>query len=110
MSEFVLLYRSSPEAHRESMGSPARARQPMAKWRAGLTGLTEKEQLKNLGQPLERAGRVVGGNKKMVTDGPYAETKDIIGGYSVVEAKDLDEAAEIASGCPVLHFGGCVEV
>jgi hypothetical protein len=110
MSEFVLLYRSSQEAHKEVMGSPERAQQTMTKWRAWFKEMTDKGQLKSTGQPLERAGKVVGGKKKTVTDGPYAEAKDVIGGYSIIDARDLEQAAQIAAGCPVLDVGGSVEV
>ncbi|MDE2140976.1 MAG: hypothetical protein KGJ84_01020 [Elusimicrobia bacterium] len=71
------------EAHREAMGSPERAQQSMKKWRAWMKDMEDNGHLKSFGQPLERAGKVVGGKKKTVTDGPYAETKDVIGGYSV---------------------------
>ena len=110
MSEFIMLYRRSQEVSRETMGSPEKAQQTMKKWRAWFKDMTDRGQLKNLGQPLEDAGKVVGGGKKSITDGPYAETKDVIGGYSVMEARDLDEAVKIASGCPVIEFGGFVEV
>jgi len=110
MSQFVFLYRSTPEAHNEGMGSPEKAQQSMQKWRAWFKEMTDKGQLKNIGQPLVREGKVVGGKKRLITDGPYAETKDVIGGYSLIEAKDLDEAARIAGGCPVLDLGGSVEV
>ena len=110
MSEFVLLYRRSEQASREMMGSPERAQQSLNKWRAWMKEMGDKGQLKSIGQPLDDGGKVVLGKKKTVTDGPYAETKDIIGGYSVIEARDLDEAAKIASSCPVLEGGGCVEV
>jgi len=53
---------------------------------------------------------VVRGKKKMVTDGPFAESKEVIGGFSIVEAKDIDEAARIAGGCPILDGEGSVEV
>lgn len=110
MSEYILLYRRTHEAHLEAMGSPERAQQTMGKWRAWMKEMTDKGQLKNIGQPLENTGRVVGGKKKTVTDGPYAETKDVVGGFSIIEAKDIDEAARISSGCPVLEFGGSVEI
>ena len=45
-----------------------------------------------------------------VVDGPYTETKEAVGGYYLVEAADAAEAAEIATGCPVLASGGLVEV
>jgi hypothetical protein len=110
MSEFVLLYRNTLEAHKEAMGSPERAQQSMAKWRAWFKKMTDNGQLKAVGQPLERVGKVVGGKKKTVTDGPYAEAKDVVGGYSIIDARDLEQAAQIASGCPVLDVGGSVEV
>ena len=46
----------------------------------------------------------------VVVDGPYAEAKDIIGGYLSIEAKDLNQATELAKGCPILNIGGSVEV
>lgn len=110
MSEFVLLYRDTVEARQQRMGSPDRAQQEMKKWQAWFKDMTEKGQLKTLGQPLDFVGKVIEGTRKMITDGPFSETKDIIGGYSVIEAKDLDEAAQIGSGCPILDSGGKVEV
>jgi len=110
MSEFALLYRSTQEAHRDAMGSPEKAQQSMTKWRAWFKEMADKGQLKSIGQPLERVSSVVAGKKRTITDGPYAEIKDVIGGFSIIEAKDLEQAAKIASACPILEFGGSVEV
>jgi hypothetical protein len=110
MSEYIFLYRSTNEAHKEAMGSPEKAQQSMTKWRAWMNDLDAAGSLKNFGQPLERVGKVVGGTKKTITDGPYAETKDVIGGYSIVEARDLEHAAKLAAGCPILEGGGSVEI
>jgi hypothetical protein len=52
----------------------------------------------------------VNGKQKAITDGPYAEAKDLVGGFSLIEARDLDEAAELSKGCPVLERGGSVEI
>ena len=60
------------------------------------------------GQKLrDRQGKVVrrNGSKDAVTDGPFAEAKEIIGGFFVVDAKTYDEAVSLASGCPHLDFG-----
>ena len=46
----------------------------------------------------------------VITDGPYAEVKEIVGGYLVVKANSLDEAVEMAKACPNLIYGGNVEV
>jgi len=59
---------------------------------------------------LERTGKVVKGNQKSVHDGPYAEAKDVVGGYTLIEAKDLAQAVELSKGCPILEVGGSVEV
>src|ERR1043166_6379689 len=110
MSEFALLYRSTQEAHREAMGSPEKAQQSMTKWRAWFKEMADQGQLKSIGQPLERVGSVVAGKKRTVTDGPYAETKDVIGGFSLTGARERERAAKIAPGCPILELGGWVEV
>ncbi|MCW5605064.1 MAG: YciI family protein [Burkholderiales bacterium] len=62
-------------------------------------------------QPVSMAVTVRGGNgKPAATDGPYAETKEQLGGYHLVECKDLDEALALAKRIPTLPFGGAVEV
>ncbi len=59
------------------------------------------------------AGKVMrpnGGGKVTVTDGPYAESKELIGGYFAISAKDYTEACRIAESCPHLGYGGTIEV
>ena len=106
MSEYVFLYRGNTD---KSKLSPQELQRQMQQWMAWFKELEKKGKLKSIGQPLEREGKVVG-RKKTVTDGPYAETKDVVGGYSVVEARNLDEAAALAAGCPGIETGGFVEV
>ena len=105
MSEFVFLYRGG---NRE--GSPEQMQQVLQKWMAWFKDLAEKGHLKDRGQPLERAGKLVKGKTPTVTDGPFAEAKDVIGGYTLIEARDLDEALELSKGCPILQREGMVEV
>jgi hypothetical protein len=62
-------------------------------------------------QPSSTASTVRGrSGKPVVTDGPFAETKEQLGGYHLVECKDLDEAVSIAKRIPTIPFGGTVEV
>jgi hypothetical protein len=110
MSEFVYLFRVSEADHREHMGTPERAQQSMQRWLGWMRELETKGHLKERGQPLERTGKVVRRKGKMVTDGPYAEAKDLVAGFIVVEARDLAQAAELAEGCPILEGDGAVEV
>ena len=55
----------------------------------------------------DHQGRVVkrNGSKTAVTDGPFAEAKEVIGGFFLLDAKDYDEAIKLADGCPHLDFG-----
>jgi hypothetical protein len=111
MSEFIFLYRSTEAEAREHMGTPEKAQQSMQAWMAWMRDLEAKGHLKSPGQPLERSGGLVKGTKKVVTDGPYTETKDLISGFSIVEARDLAQAIELSKGCPILRGeGGSVEV
>jgi hypothetical protein len=47
---------------------------------------------------------------KVITDGPFAEGKEVVGGYFIVRAESLNQAAEIAKDCPIFESGGSVEV
>ena len=105
MSEFTYPYRG-----RDATASPEQRQQHLQKWVAWFKELGEKGYLKELGHPLEMAGMVVKGNQKLVTDGPYAEAKDLVGGFSLIEAKDLAHAVELSKGCPIFEVGGSVEV
>jgi hypothetical protein len=71
-------------------------------------GARRERHLTDRGQPFERGGKVV--RQQTVVDGPYTESKDTIGGFSIVEARDLDEAVALSHGCPALDGGGSVEV
>jgi hypothetical protein len=72
------------------------------------------EQLSNAGQfkgggPLGHYGKVLAG-RNVVTDGPFAESKEAIAGFFVIRADSFEHAVEIAKGCPGLEFGQTVEV
>jgi hypothetical protein len=105
MSEFAFLFHGSNQA------APADVqRAGLQKWTAWMKDLGERGLITNPGQPLEPSGKMVSGVAKAVTDGPFAEAKDVISGFIVIEAADAAEAAEIAKGCPILDGGGSVEV
>jgi hypothetical protein len=105
VSEFTFLYRG-----RDYSASPEQMQKSMQKWVAWFKDLTAKGHIKDPGHPLEPAGKVVKGQQKSVHDGPYAEAKDVVGGYTLIEAKDLAQAVELSKGCPILDAGGSVEV
>ena len=62
-------------------------------------------------QPAETATCVrVAGGRTLMTDGPFADTKEVLGGFILVEAANLDEVLELAAGIPVARHGGVVEI
>jgi hypothetical protein len=62
-------------------------------------------------QPAETATCVrVAGGRTLMTDGPFADTKEVLGGFALIEAANLDEAIEMAANIPAARFGGTVEV
>ena len=105
MSEFTYLFRG-----RQTSGSPEQRQKHMEQWVAWFQELGATGRLKEPGHPLDGAGKVVTGSQKIVKDGPYAEAKDVVGGFIVVEANDLAHATELSKGCPILDVGGSVEV
>jgi len=106
MSEFVYLYRRANNPQR----SPQQMQEVLERWRAWFKELEGKGALINLGHPLDATGGVVKDKRGTVTDGPYAETKDLVMGFSLIQAKDLPEASKLATGCPIFEQGGLVEV
>ena len=105
MAEFLYLYRGGQRGW-----TPEESQQTMQKWMAWFKELGASGNLKDGGQPLEPEGKVVRQKAGPITDGPYAEAKDLVGGYTLIEANSLTRATELAKGCPILERGGAVEV
>jgi hypothetical protein len=110
MSLFVYLFRASAAGTREAMGTPERAQQSLQAMLTWFHDLEAKGHLKSRGQPLVPTGVVVRGRDAVVTDGPYAEAKDMVLGFIVVEARDLAEAIELSRSCPIVVGGGAIEI
>ena len=107
MADFLFIYRNSIEA--DTKLAPDQMQQVMNKWSTWIRGAMEKGWMTNPGDALTPEGKVVRANK-VVTDGPFVESKEIVGGYSIVKADSLAAAVELAQGCPALSYGGDVEV
>jgi hypothetical protein len=106
MGEFVFLCRGGDRP----AGSPEQMQQQMQRWMGWMKELTDKGHIKDRGRPLEPTGKLVSGTPKTITDEPFAEAKDVVGGYTLVQARDLSHAVELTLGCPILDIGGFVEV
>jgi hypothetical protein len=107
MTEFLYLYRGSERVNAEL--SPQQMQDYLQRFQSWIMSLTKAGKISSCG-PLAKGGRTMVGTKAVMSDGPYAESKDMVGGYTVLTADDLDEATEIARGCPFLDVGGTVEI
>lgn len=106
-SEYLLLFRGNQW---DRSLSPSDLQQSVAGFLAWFEQLSAAGTLK-AGQPLMDEGRLVSGRQgRNVADGPFAESKEAIGGYFLIEAESLDAAVAVAQGCPLLNQGLVVEV
>lgn len=89
--------------------SPEQMQQVFDQWMTWFNRLKD-EGIALAGNPLEPAGKIVSGRNRVVSDGPFAESKETIGGYFLLNVRTLDEAVAIAKDCPGLPYGIRVEV
>ena len=106
MANFLFVYRGSTEEFAKL--SPDEIQQHMQKWSAWIGEGFQKGWMVNAGDALTQEGRVVNA-KKVVTDGPFVESKEQLSGYFVFECNDLDDAVAWAARIPGASYGA-VEV
>jgi hypothetical protein len=106
-TDYMLIFRGT-DWHKGL--SPEEMQKVADQWMAWFKGLMEKG-IATAGNPLEREGKIVSGKKgRVVADGPFAESKEAIGGYFLLKVSGMDEAVAIAKQCPGLDYGAVVEV
>ncbi len=107
MKEFMFVFRTDYQA--VPQWSPEEMQAMTKKWQDWIGGIAAQNKLVQTGKRLNSDGKVVRPNG-VVTDGPYTEVKESIGGYMFVKAESAEEAIALASSCPIFTFGGNVEV
>ncbi len=105
MSNFLYLFRGGDEAFQKLSQEEKQAH--MEVWGKWMGELKENGQLLD-GFPLDEAGKVVLNRGEIVTNGPFAEGTEMVGGYLIVSAKDMDEAVELSKGCPIFDYEGAI--
>ena len=106
MSKYMMIFLGGSY---ESL-SPQDTEQQMNKWFSWV-GKLQQEGKYHSGEALLPGGKVISQkNGRFVVDGPFAESKEAVGGYFVVDAKSIDEAVEMSKEYPDFHLGGKVEV
>ncbi len=106
MIEFMMIFRHGAEPPMSV--TPEGMASSEAEWQTWITNIVMQNKFVSTNQ-LSYEGKTLkpGG---VITDGPYAEVKELIGGYIIVKADNMDEAMKLAEGCPILNIGGHVEV
>ena len=107
MKEFMLLLRQPSYDYREA--SPEKMKALGKKWQDWAGGIAAQGKMVGNGNRLSMEGKVLkaGG---VITDGPFVETREILGSFIIVKADSLDEATTLAHGCPAIDEGGSVEI
>ncbi|SDW39478.1 Uncharacterized conserved protein [Hydrobacter penzbergensis] len=108
MAEYLLIFRGGEAPALQQ--SPEKWQAHMQKWTEWMGALSAVGKFGGA-QPLKQDGKVVKGSQKVLSDGPFMEGKEMVGGYMICKADNYEEAVEIANGCPILLFdSGIVEV
>lgn len=107
MKEFMMIFLG---ADYQTIGlSPEESQQRMKMWMDWIGELTAQDKYVE-GRPLIPSATRMSGKSALVTDGPFVETKELIGGYFIVKANSLDEVKEMAKGFPDFDLDGTVEI
>lgn len=106
MKEFMMIFRMAPMG--DFKPTPEQMQQSIKQWQDWIGGIAAQDKFISTNQ-LGFTGKTINGSG-IVTDGPYAEIKEIVGGYIIVKSTNIDDAVKLAQGCPILFIGGNVEV
>ena len=107
MNEYLMLFRNE-KSDKNQQPSAEQMQTAVQQWQTWIRSLVTKGRYSGTNRLLPEGKTIKPGNS--VTDGPYAEVKEVVGGYLVVQAESIDEATDMAKSCPNLLYGGSVEV
>ncbi len=105
MAKFLFVYRNDAEQD-QIAPSPEQMQAIMQEWGAWFAKVGPG--IVDGGDGLMPTGKLLRGTT--VTDGPFIEAKELVGGYSVVQAENYDQAVEYAKSCPIIGYGGSIEI
>ena len=107
MKDYLFLFRGGLDF---TKASPEQLQQALMNWKNWTEELSKKGIYYGGERLIRNEAAVVKGNAKEIIDGPYNESKEIIGGYINIKADNLQQAIEISKGCPIFNFDGNVEI
>lgn len=106
MPKFMFIYRAEPSSE---PASPEQMQEVMAHWMSWIEDGSKQGWIVDAGDALMPEGQVIRASD-VVTDGPFAEAKELVNGFSIVQAESLAAATKLVKGCPIFDAGGCLEV
>ena len=107
MEKFMFIFHGGMDTIEQP--SPAFMQEHMGKWMAWIDQLSKAGKYV-AGEPLMPGGKFISGKDRVVTDGPFTEGKEVVGGFFIVNAEDYKEALELAQGYPDFELDGKVQV
>jgi hypothetical protein len=107
MKDYLLVFRTDYNNMPQRTAEEAQA--ITLRWMDWIKTIASKNQLVDKGNRLDNSGKVLKPND-VVTNGPYTDIKESIGGYTLIKAESYDDATELSKTCPILSVGGSVEI
>lgn len=107
MEKFMFLFHGGMSSSDQL--SPEAMQQNMGKWMAWIEQLSKAGKYV-AGEPLMPGGKSIGGKDRVITDGPFAEGKEVVGGFFIVNAENYEEALAIAQDYPDFELDGKVQI
>jgi len=105
MEKFMLIFQGGMSPHT----SPELMQAQMGKWMAWIDKLNKNGNYV-AGEPLLPGGKLIKGKNKTITDGPYTEGKEVVGGFFLIKAENMDEAVKICDDYPDYEQDGSIQV
>jgi hypothetical protein len=110
MEKYMLVFHTVPMVDEfYAQMSPEAMEAELAKWGAWIGGIAAQGKFIS-SDALAPEGKTVKGSKHVITDGPFTEGKELVSGYLLLQAENIDEAVELSYGCPIYDHEGTVEV
>ncbi len=110
MNKYMLAFWNAiPSEESFAQLSPEAIQVEIEKWNNWIGGIAAQGKMVTA-EALHNTGKTVSGSANIVTDGPFTEGKEIIGGFMILTADSLEEAVELSKGCPIYDSEGRVEV
>ncbi len=107
MKEYLLVFRSGTS--HDAVRTPEQMAKNMESWKNWIGSIAQEGKFIG-GQPLMGEGRVLSQKGAHITDAPFAEGKEVVNGYLLINAADYDEAVRFSKACPIFDDNGTVEV